>query len=325
MTQFTIITICKEPLLSVLRFVAWHRQMGASKIVLYFDDPDDQAIAYLAHLPFVEVIRCTPKFWHSIGISAQRAFVPRQIAALTHGYRRCQEGWVGVLDTDELFYDSNGRLIDWLEGLPAAMRVVRLKVAEAICYQAPSNQQIYDRYFRFSQLGKDFTEVYGDYWPLILDGAGTVGHFRGKSLARAGLRVEAFLQHWPVDPQGFEIRGPHVSVETGRLLLHFFEGGWQEWRRKIEWRLRSGSIACSLADHLNDMIVEKAGQGEELETFLQDVYRELHVFDDARIAKLRSLGGLHDLSRDILQPARQLFGAELIDRLNSNDPIKQKL
>lgn len=326
MTQLTILTICNEPLLTVLRFVAWHREMGAERIVLYFDDPEDPAIAHLKDLAFVKIIRCTPQFWRKLGVMPDYGFVGRQTAAMTHGYRQVQEGWVGVLDADELFYDADGRLADWLTRLPYGMKVVRLKVAEAVSFRDQARSYHYARHFRIPIAGRDLSPLYGPYWRLISPGAGTVGHFRGKSLARAGLNLSAFRQHWPEDEAGLEIRGPHISLETGRALLHFFEAGWEQWRRKIEWRLTSGSIAKPLADHLLAQKQSLEGQGgDALDQLWAETYSVLHVFDEERLKLLRSLGGLYTPRRDVLAPARKLFGAPLIDGLSGTIGQDKKL
>lgn len=36
--RLPILTICKEPVLNILRFIAWHRDLGADRIVIHFDD-----------------------------------------------------------------------------------------------------------------------------------------------------------------------------------------------------------------------------------------------------------------------------------------------
>ena len=309
MTEFTILTISHEPVLTVLRFVAWHRAMGASRIVIYFSRPDDPAIAYLRDLAFVESIPCTPAFWREIGLPEGYGFVGRQSYAMTHGYRSVKSGWVGVLDCDELFYDGEGALVDWLARIRPEINVLRLRVGEAISYRDGAGGVVNDRYFRLSWPGRDFSPVYGPLWSHFRAGAGTVGHFRGKSIARAGLEISAFRQHWPEDGQGREIPTTFVPYGAGRLLLHFFEAGWGAWRRKINWRLGSGSISTGLAAYLRSL------EGGEKERLWRETYEALHVFDAQRLEILRKTGGLFIPARDTLAPARALFGADLIEAL----------
>ncbi|MDO5706871.1 MAG: hypothetical protein Q4G49_17600 [Paracoccus sp. (in: a-proteobacteria)] len=62
----TVITMIRENLDNTLSFAAWYLQLGAAKIVMFFDDPNDPAIVRLQQLERVECIPCTPEFWKSI-------------------------------------------------------------------------------------------------------------------------------------------------------------------------------------------------------------------------------------------------------------------
>ena len=46
--MFSVAAIVNEPLATVHRFVAWYLEQGAQEITLFFDNPDDGAIAALA-------------------------------------------------------------------------------------------------------------------------------------------------------------------------------------------------------------------------------------------------------------------------------------
>ena len=228
--SLTIITICKEPLLNILRFVAWHRHMGADRIVIHFDDPEDAAIPYLEPLDFVEVVRCTPEFWASIGRAPDEPFVKRQNAAITHAYGRAAPGWVGVLDGDELFCFEGAPLRGRLAALGPEVRAFRVRTAEVIALdpEAPGRP-----HFRRVMGKHEAGAFYGEQSILVRRNAGMVGHSIGKSLMRTGLDIKLIRQHFPVGSDREPITDLEIGAEEGAYLLHFFAEGWSTWRGRF--------------------------------------------------------------------------------------------
>lgn len=312
--RLTILTICKEPVLNILRFVAWHRDLGADRIVIHFDDPEDPAIPHVGGLDFVETVRCTPEFWRGIGIAPDKPFVKRQNAAITSAYRRVRSGWVGVLDGDELFCDETGDLPGRLAGLPPEVRALRVGTAEAISVPGRPGPA----HFRLMLPPPAVRAIYGALAPLVRRNGGLAGHTEGKSIARAGLEIGLFRQHWPVGPDGGPISDP--APAEGLRLLHFLAADSESWRRKLEWRLANWGLAPGLKAHL----LERAASGGDPAAVWHEVWRGLHEFDAVRLERLAAAGGLFVPGRDLLAPARRLFGAALIDRLaRAQDPGPQ--
>lgn len=299
----TIATICREPVLNVLRFVAWHRQLGADRIVIYFDDPADPAIAHITKLDFVEAIPCSPDFWRDLGVDPDVRFVTRQNAAMTAAYRRAATGWVGVLDGDELFYAPEG-LKPVLRRLGPDIRSIRIQTSEKI--SAPGGP-----WFRDPIDKHGLRALYGDLTPLMRRNRGLVGHAIGKSLTRSGLDLRLIRQHFPVGSDRKELTDLVLGPADGLRLLHFFEQGWESWRRKLDWRLGSWGFAPRMAAHLQNL----AAQADDPEAVWRWVYALLHEFDELRLDKLAQFGGLFRPELDLLAPARAMFGADLVDAL----------
>ena len=76
-SRLTVGTILREPIETVLKFVAWYLAQDADRIVLCFDDPDDPAIELMQHVERVECVRCTPDFWKEFGLSPEVRFTKR--------------------------------------------------------------------------------------------------------------------------------------------------------------------------------------------------------------------------------------------------------
>ena len=59
MPSWAVVATVKAAEEKVLAFVAHHLSLGAARIYLYFDDPDDPAHAAVAGLHRVTATRCT--------------------------------------------------------------------------------------------------------------------------------------------------------------------------------------------------------------------------------------------------------------------------
>lgn len=99
--------------------------------------------------------------------------------------------------------------------------------------------------------------------------------------------------------------------------MHFLAADSESWRRKLEWRLANWGLAPGVKAHLP----ERAASGGDPGAVWHEVWSGLHEFDAARLERLAAAGGLFVSGRDLLAPARRLFGAALIDLLaGAQDP-----
>lgn len=301
--SLTIVTVAKEPLKVMLRFVAWHRERGADHIRIYFDDPDDAAIPVLEILDFVTVIRCTPDFWMSIGMEPEARFTKRQNAALTHGYRATQTGWVAVIDADELFYSGARPLTHVLREMPDETRSVRFATAEIVRSPAPG------QHFRTVMNKNQCHALYGEVAGLVKRNGGLVGHTEGKSITRAGLDVSQVRQHFAVQVDGQHITDCMVGHEEGCFLLHVIEEGYDSWRGKLDWRMGAWGFSARMVAGLREL---QGGEDDPEEAFRR-LYNVLHNFSARQIEQLQGFGAHLSVPGDLMDPARRLFPESFAD------------
>lgn len=295
----TLVSVLREPLPDLFRFVTWHRRQGIGRFILYLDDPRDPALTALAGIADVTAVPCTAAFWDSVGLAPDARFTKRQCAALTHGYRQVTEGWVAVCDGDERFHAASGSLQSILAKAPEAISALRILPAEII------HCGIDDGHLRFrTPMARSQVErIYGEAAPLVRHNLGLVGHRQGKSVTRAGQRVGIIRQHWAQDPDNCVLPERVLGREDGAVLLHLFDRGYASWREKLGWRVTAWGFPARIADLLQPLhqaLHDGGARAEAAERSLQQLYRALHRFDDRMLDALEAAGSLYLLSRDRL-------------------------
>jgi len=299
--RVTIVTVIRETLETTLRFVAWHRAMGADALRIYFDDPDDPAIPFLEPLEYVAVIRCAPAFWQSIGVADPGVWRVRQLAALTDGYRAVAEGWVAVLDGDELFWFDGRPFQEVLSGMAAEVRSIRVVTAELVFHRTTQGSITH---FRGPVSLSQCTQIYGLAGFIIRRGNGMAGHRDGKSLTRAGLSLKRMRAHFAVPTR----RSPGTDIVLTQAdrawLLHFVTLGFDHWRGRLERRLRGNGIGL----RLKKAIVTAMDAPLDREQALRALFDTVHGIDDEQIARLQMASAYLGLDVDFDAPAKALFG-----------------
>ncbi len=293
--RVTVVAVVREPLDLTLRFVGWYLKLGASKIRLYFDNPDDEALSALAEIPIVECIRCSPDFWKAVGVGPSDRYTKRQMAALTHGYRETTTTWFLAVDADELVFLKAHSLGGFAQLVAADVLAVRFPTAEAVkCKQRGS-------FFRLQISRQSVRRVYGERADAFLPRGGLIGHADGKSMTRSGLSISKVRPHWVLDEGGEPVVATMLPASEGNLLLHFFDNGYAEWRRKLEWRLRSWSFSTGL-ERMFSLAAEQEG-----EDGYRKLYDLLHTLTDNDLERLAKEGGCVRLDVDPWEVADRGF------------------
>lgn len=277
----TIATIAREPLPVLTRFLRWHLDQGAARIMVFLDDPDDPAQRALAGDPRVDIRPCTPALWAGLGVSAQARFTKRQRAAMTAAYREVSQGWVMILDADELMWFAGRDLPQGLRELPPDTSTVRIKTAEAV--GVPGHETA----FRLPIARDAVQAIYGADADLFRPRFGLVGHPEGKSIHRAGLPGIRLKLHWAVTEDGAPVEGPVWGHAERAYLLHFFAPGYDRWREKMLWR----AGAHGFADPLKARLAQIA-EGPDAEAGYRALYDRLHRLTEAETIGLDQAGGL---------------------------------
>jgi hypothetical protein len=279
--RLTVATIAREPLPVLERFLRWHLAQGAERIILFLDDPEDPAQGPLSGDPRIEVRCCTPAFWDGLGLSPDARFTRRQRAVMTMAYRDVSDGWVLILDADELMWMRGRSLPDALSTLPQGTDTLRVSSAEQVTLADGGEA------FRMPIERREVDRIYGADAPLFRPRFGLVGHPEGKSFHRAGLSDIRLKLHWAVTEAGEKIEGPLWGADDQAHLLHYFAPGYDRWRSKMEWRAGAHGFAGPLKERLAEIAAM-----DEPETGYRALYDRLHALSAQEEAALEAAGGL---------------------------------
>lgn len=219
----------------IARFVAWHLDLGASSVALYFDQPDAGQMAALRH-PQVKLIACDATHW------ARRRFRPdqhqlRQVRNATEEWRNTRHDWLAHVDMDEFLLPPRP-MRDILAAIPDDCAVLRLPPVEQL---AGSGGRLFKRTAADAGLKKaTLREVYPNFGHYLR--GGFLSHLEGKILLRAGgqpraekVRLGIHMAYW----HGEKIT--NVIALPDLPLGHAHAPDWDTFRRHLDFRRARGS------------------------------------------------------------------------------------
>ncbi|QXT40830.1 glycosyltransferase family 2 protein [Gymnodinialimonas ceratoperidinii] len=278
---FTVATIAREPWPILERFLRWHLGQGAARIILFLDDPNDPCLPRLAGEPRIDARPCTPELWAQAGVKPDARFTRRQRAVLTLAYRELREGWLLVLDADELMWLRDRPINAALDSLPDEALSLRVLSAEQLrlsdgseAFRTPIERAAVDR-------------VYGDKAPLLRARFGLTYHPEGKSFHRAGQQGLRMKLHWATDAEGARTPGPVWGAPEGAHLLHYAAPDYDRWRAKVDWRAGAHGFAQPVKDRLGEIAASP-----DPEPAYRALFDDLHTLSDREARALDVEGGL---------------------------------
>ncbi|WP_241462605.1 glycosyltransferase family 2 protein [Tateyamaria sp. ANG-S1] len=90
------------PAADILRFAAYHIELGAHRLYIYLDDDNPAAFNPLKDHPKVRVQTCDAAHWKKLGGRRPVKHQARQTMNATHAYhRRAEVDWLIHMDADE--------------------------------------------------------------------------------------------------------------------------------------------------------------------------------------------------------------------------------
>jgi hypothetical protein len=291
-TGCTVVTMVREPVDTILNFVSWYLNLGAEKIVICFDDPEDPALGVLdaMNLDRVETHACTPEFWRALRISPKHV-MKKQKAVFNWAYRNAKTPWMLALDGDEYLYLGGRSLDQFIATVDDDIPAVRFLPVE------PVGTQDTVQWFRSGAHRRKLTPIYGEDIKFFGARAGLLGHSEGKSMTRTGLDVYIRL-HWAKTADGTPLKNHTVGPDQGACLMHFFNNGYDEWRRKLDWRKSTWGFAKAVSAQL-DSYDEPA---------LQSLYDRIHTIDADQLAALKELNAVHNINIDLAETRSRVLG-----------------
>lgn len=236
MVTWGLVATVKAPQEQVLAFIAHHLTLGADRIWICFDDPEDPAFAAVSVLPKVTALRCTDAYWQADGGRHDR-HQNRQVRNARHVQRACTLDWLGHIDVDE-FIHAPRPVADILAEQPPKSVVRRMDPFEAM-----HNPDLPDDIFTAVQFrGPLRDEHHGLRAPILQDYAamlpkGNLSHTAGKCFCRPSAPGVALRLH------AVALRGERLAAEPHPelRLLHFHAQDYTAWRRALPFRLERGA------------------------------------------------------------------------------------
>ena len=242
MTTWGVVATIKADTATILRFAAYHLELGAHRIYIYLDTPNPEAQELLRAHPKARVIRCDDGYWKRHNGSRPEMHQPRQTLNATRAYNRAQEvDWVMHMDVDEFLVPS-GRISDLLGALPDTTQCARARPMELL---AGGDPQVEAAFKTFIPAGKQREQIVSALYPTYgqhLKG-GFLSHIAGKLFVRTGIdgikfRIHNAFLNGETNPNHVEL--PELS------LAHFHAIDWETWRAHYDYRLKEGSYRADL-------------------------------------------------------------------------------
>lgn len=303
--RWGLVTTVKAETRDILNFAAHHLDLGAHRLHIYLDSPNDAAHAALSAHPKCRVTLCDAGYWHRRGKRPDK-HQPRQSINATRCYRRRpQVDWLAHIDVDEFLWPETP-LARQLAVLPPGTFSARTRPIEALAPdpQAPPPPGITwfkactrMRGARMAQTRQIYPR-FGDR----LDG-GFLSHVAGKVFVRTGfddvgLRIHNAFRNG--NPDRFA-----PELESTRLC-HLHAPSLEKWRQAYRFRLREGSYRPSLKP-----VPGTNGKGQTMHQLLRGLeseggeaaltafYQEVCMATPALREKLRTFGLLHEIRLDL--------------------------
>jgi Glycosyl transferase family 2 len=299
-----IVVQVKAPLAAVETFVAWHLELGAVWIAIYFDDPDDPAAKAMEGVEKIKVFRCHDKHWTKVKGFRPELKTVRQVYNARHAYGRAKVDWLAHIDIDEFLWPIRppGDTGPWNEVMGRLLAVVsspkaylRLRPHEALVNPDGSQPTHFRAPLQGEARGATLRGLFGPY--AVAMNNGLLSHSVGKAISRTGLPGFQPRLHIP-RVQGEKLPGIPFSDEIA--LLHYHAHDRDDWLSHVEYRARLGAYSGR----------------DESRSFYQSASRdELIAFYDAvqlahpeMVAKLAAAGMLLTIDPRLQEARARVFG-----------------
>lgn len=297
MTKWGIVATIKADTATILRFAAYHLDLGAHRIYVYLDDANPEAQEALREHPKCRVVRCDDGYWDRQNNGKRPPMhQPRQTLNATRAYNRATEvDWLMHMDVDE-FLVSDGQIASHRAALPDHIQCARARPMELL---AGGNPQTQAAFKTFIPAGKQREQVVANLYPTFgqhIKG-GFLSHIAGKIFVRTGIKGLKFRIH-----NAFldgETNPNHIEIQDIQLA-HFHATDWDTWHAHFAYRFAQGSYRADLGParsrerggitthELFTMINEEEGEAG-LRTFFNEVCADTPALRD----RLKAAGHLH--------------------------------
>ncbi len=308
-----VVSTIKAPTVDILNFAAHHLELGAQRVFIYLDAPNDDAFKALKAHPKCRVTLTDEGYWRRRKGRPDK-HQPRQTANATHCYsRKPQVDWLAHIDVDEFLWPDTPLPVQ-LAAVPKEARSARVRPIEALAddpNDRPPEGQIWAKGFARKQKQRRaetnaIYDTYGDH----LNG-GFLSHVGGKVFVRTGLQNVSLRIH-----NAFfdKISDPDPPELEQTKLVHMHAHSLEHWRSLYHFRIEQGSYRESLKPvpmpdgvsmnmHQLFAMLEQDGGEDALTQF----YREVCTATPELRARLDQFGHLHAVRLDLDRKRRAQF------------------
>ena len=301
-TTWGIVSTIKADARTVLTFAAYHLDLGAHRVHIYLDEPNDETFVHLKAHPKVRVTTCDDTYWRKRKRGRPAMHQVRQTMNATHAYRRIQTDWVAHIDADEFIWpmpDAGApRVADILTSLPSSTTTLRLRPLEALAGRQ-------DHYKSMVPPGPEREDevraIYPEFGSFLK--GGFLSHTAGKLFARTGLQDVQFRIH-NLLRDGEKV--PGEAITSSLQLCHRHATSWDHWQSTYRFRLERGSYRPGLsagfpramgglsAHELLSMVEEEHGQDG-----LRRFFSEINAEHPRVFSELQSRNMVHHCQLDL--------------------------
>ncbi|MFL4470859.1 glycosyltransferase family 2 protein [Tateyamaria armeniaca] len=226
--RWGIVSTVKGSLPQIARFIAYHLDLGANRVHVHLDVPDEALADRLAH-PKVRFTQCDDAYWQGKPARARSTHQMRQVFNATRMYRISQLDWLAHIDVDE-FLLAPSLLPDLLAAVDPNVPYVSVDPCEMLDSQGDPHH--FKRPAR-AALKRKIYPTYGAHIP-----GGFISTLSPKLIARTGLDGVRLGIH-ALRHKGKIVRGG-ARIE-GLDLGHAHAPDFETFQRHMAYRLDKGS------------------------------------------------------------------------------------
>jgi hypothetical protein len=299
--ELAICSTVRENLDDLTRFVNFHLNVGVSKIILFFDDPEDEGISFFGGRDDVIVVPCDDEHWQRTTGGQPYALHERLLGNREVGLKMAQDlgcDWYAMVDSDELIYPGGS-----LSGILDASKVDVLVPAMR---EAIPEKDRYQHIFEPDHFKLKSGKISGKIkiWLAKVLGCKSAiyenryfrGHGGSKSLVRMSAvgKIHEYGSHGPRRHDRSLKKKQTSKIE----LLHYDCIGIENWSQKWEQRT-SGSVVSRRMKKNRRMQVDAYLQAKKRgPDALAALYNSMFVIPPREMKILNRLGMVKRIELD---------------------------
>lgn len=292
--RWGIVSTVKAPVDQIARFLAYHLDLGAHRIVVHLDVPDPKIAQTLAHAR-VRFVQCDAAYWEGRTERTTATHQMRQLYNASRVYRSTRLDWLAHIDVDEFLLPPR-RIPDLLATAPGDVTHINIPPVEMM---ACNGDPYHFKRMTKKQLRRVIFPEFGAY-----ASGGFIGTKSPKCFARVGLDgvklgIHALRHRGGALQSGIELQG----FELG----HAHAPDYETFLRHMAYRLDKGSYhdRHGTPNKKGHLIRALMAEGDDA---LRAFFEELSAPTAKRLDLLRQHGKLRSETLDLDTKVARHFG-----------------